>query len=116
MPFAWMHGVRAIVTSIAASAAALGTVGLLSSLFNGRSPWFSAARQAVFGCAAAATTYGIGSLLGVSLSQSGPRRPRAFPRRSDRVTGTNGAPRESVRVGCKPRSLTGQKQTLWFAS
>jgi vacuolar iron transporter family protein len=30
--------------------------------------WFSAARQAVFGCAAAAVTYGIGSVLGVSLS------------------------------------------------
>jgi VIT1/CCC1 family predicted Fe2+/Mn2+ transporter len=37
-------------------------------MFNGRGPWFSAARQAVFGCAAAAVTYGIGSVLGVSLS------------------------------------------------
>ena len=46
----------------------LCVIGLLTSLFNGRSPWFSAARQAVFGCAAAAITYGVGSLLGVSLS------------------------------------------------
>ena len=68
IPFLWLHGVPAIVTSIAASAAALCGVGVLTSLFNGRSPWFSAARQAVFGCAAAAVTYGIGSLLGVSLS------------------------------------------------
>jgi vacuolar iron transporter family protein len=68
IPFVWLHGLAAIVTSIAASATALCVIGLLTSLFNGRSPWFSAARQAVFGCAAAAVTYGIGSLLGVSLS------------------------------------------------
>jgi vacuolar iron transporter family protein len=66
--FIWMHGVPAIATSIVVSAAALCGVGLLTSLFNGRSPWFSAARQAVFGCAAAAATYGLGTLLGVSLS------------------------------------------------
>lgn len=68
IPFVWMHGTPAIVVSIAASATALCAVGLLTSLFNGRSPWFSAARQAVFGCAAAAVTFAIGSLLGVSLS------------------------------------------------
>src|SRR6266478_4980476 len=67
-PFVWMHGTQATAASIAASAVALCGVGLLTSLFNGRSPWFSAARQAVFGCAAAAVTYGIGVALGVSLS------------------------------------------------
>jgi len=67
-PFLFLQGTRAIVTSIALSAVALCASGLLTSLFNGRSPWFSAARQIVFGCAAAAITYGIGSLLGVSLS------------------------------------------------
>jgi len=34
----------------------------------GRSPAYSAARQVLFGCAAAAVTYGIGLALGVSLS------------------------------------------------
>ena len=68
IPFVWLHQAPGIVTSVAASATALCGVGLLTSLFNGRTPWFSAARQAVFGCAAAAVTYGIGSLLGVSLS------------------------------------------------
>jgi VIT1/CCC1 family predicted Fe2+/Mn2+ transporter len=68
LPFVWMHGMQAILTSITASAAALCGMGLLTSMFNGRGPWFSAARQAVFGCAAAAVTYGIGSVLGVSLS------------------------------------------------
>ena len=67
-PFIWMHGMAAIVTSIAASAVALCVVGLLTSRFNGRSPWFSAARQVLFGCVAAAVTYGIGTVLGVSLS------------------------------------------------
>ena len=50
------------------SAAALAVIGGLTSLFNGRSPAFSAARQVVFGCAAAAVTYGVGRLLGVALS------------------------------------------------
>jgi vacuolar iron transporter family protein len=68
VPFIWLQGATGIITSVVASAIALCAVGLLTSLFNGRSPWFSAARQAVFGCAAAAVTYGIGTLLGVSLS------------------------------------------------
>jgi VIT1/CCC1 family predicted Fe2+/Mn2+ transporter len=68
VPFLWMHGAAAIAMSIGASALALCGVGLLTSLFNGRSPWFSAARQALFGCVAAAVTYGIGAALGVSLS------------------------------------------------
>ena len=67
-PFILLHGTPAIITSIAASAAALCGVGVLTSLFNGRSAWFSAGRQALFGCAAAALTYGIGTALGVSLS------------------------------------------------
>ncbi len=67
-PFLWLHGMPAITVSVGASALALAAIGLLTSLFNGRAPWFSAARQAVFGCAAAAVTYGIGTLLGVSLS------------------------------------------------
>jgi len=67
-PFIFLQGARAITLSIAASACALAGIGLLTSLFNGRSPWFSAARQALFGCAAAAVTYGIGAALGVSLS------------------------------------------------
>jgi len=67
-PFMGLQGVQAIASSIALSAAALCGIGLLTSLFNGRSARFSAARQAVFGCAAAAVTFGIGAGLGVSLS------------------------------------------------
>ena len=68
VPFLVLQGTRAIAVSIILSAAALCGIGLLTSLFNGRSAWYSAARQTLFGCAAAAITYGIGSLLGVSLS------------------------------------------------
>jgi vacuolar iron transporter family protein len=68
LPFISMHGAQAIAIGIAASAAALAGIGVLTSLFNGRSPWFSAARQVLFGCAAAAVTYGAGAALGVSIS------------------------------------------------
>ncbi len=68
LPFIWMRGPRVAWVCVAASAAALAAIGGLTSLFNGRNPAFSAARQVVFGCAAAAVTYGIGRLLGVTLS------------------------------------------------
>jgi VIT1/CCC1 family predicted Fe2+/Mn2+ transporter len=68
LAFMWMHGSNAIGVSVGLTAAALAASGAFTSLFNGRSPIFSAARQTLFGCAAAAVTYGIGRLLGVSLS------------------------------------------------
>src|SRR3984893_4196342 len=67
-PFLWMKGHWAIGACILASAVVLCAVGMLTSLFNGRGPWYSAARQLIFGCLAAAVTYGIGSALGTSLS------------------------------------------------
>jgi VIT1/CCC1 family predicted Fe2+/Mn2+ transporter len=67
-PYFWLQGTAAIAASVAASGVALCAIGMLTSLFNGRSPWFSAARQGLFGCAAAAVTYGVGAALGVSLS------------------------------------------------
>jgi len=63
-PFLWMKGHWAIGATVLASGAVLCAVGMLSSLFNGRGPWYSAARQLIFGCLAAAVTYGIGSALG----------------------------------------------------
>jgi len=67
-PFFWVKGHWAIGASVGASAAVLGAVGMLTSLFNGRPPWYSAARQLIFGCIAAGVTYGIGAALGTSLS------------------------------------------------
>jgi vacuolar iron transporter family protein len=68
LPFLWLRGLPAMAASVLAAALGLAAMGVLTSLFNGRSPWFSAARQVVFGCAAAAVTYGLGAVLGVSLS------------------------------------------------
>jgi len=68
VPFLFASEGVAIEASVGLSALALGTIGALTSLFNGRGVAFSAARQVVFGCLAAAITYGIGRILGVSLS------------------------------------------------
>ncbi|HTX06169.1 MAG TPA: VIT1/CCC1 family protein [Steroidobacteraceae bacterium] len=68
LPFTLSRGARVDWWCVGLSAAALAAIGALTSLFNGRSPSFSAARQVLFGCAAAAVTYGIGRLLGVTLS------------------------------------------------
>ena len=54
--------------TVVASGAVLCAVGMLTSLFNGRSAWYSAVRQLLFGCLAAAVTYGIGAAFGTSLS------------------------------------------------
>jgi VIT1/CCC1 family predicted Fe2+/Mn2+ transporter len=68
IPYLRLQGGAAIGASVLLSALALGAIGVLTSLFNGRPGWYSAARQIVFGCAAAAATYGVGALLGVSLT------------------------------------------------
>jgi VIT1/CCC1 family predicted Fe2+/Mn2+ transporter len=68
MPFLWSSGRPAIVQCIALSILALAAIGMFTSLFNGRSTVFSAARQIVIGLAAAAFTFGVGHLLGVSVS------------------------------------------------
>ena len=68
VPFFGMQGRWAIAASAAASGVVLCAVGMLTSLFNGRSPWYSAVRQLIFGCLAAAVTYGIGAALGTTLS------------------------------------------------
>jgi len=68
LPFLWTEGLPAIVQCTGFSAVALALIGVATSLFNGRSPQFSAFRQIVIGCAAAAVTYGVGTLLGVAIS------------------------------------------------
>jgi VIT1/CCC1 family predicted Fe2+/Mn2+ transporter len=42
-------------------------IGAAITLFTGRNVWFSGFRQVLFGLIAAAITFGIGSLIGVSL-------------------------------------------------
>ena len=50
------------------SAAGLFLIGAAITLFTGKSIWFSGLRQIAFGLAAAAVTFGIGKLIGVSLA------------------------------------------------
>jgi vacuolar iron transporter family protein len=68
IPFVLMRGHLAIWASALVSALVLGAMGMLTSLFNGRDPWYSALRQLVFGSLAAVVTYGIGAALGTTLS------------------------------------------------
>jgi VIT1/CCC1 family predicted Fe2+/Mn2+ transporter len=66
-PFFWLDGRPALIASLALSGAALVLIGAGTSLFTGRSVAFSAFRQLLIGYAAAAITYAIGMLAGVTL-------------------------------------------------
>ncbi|MFL9912851.1 VIT1/CCC1 transporter family protein [Paraburkholderia sp. RL17-337-BIB-A] len=68
MPFLWTQGSNAIAQCIVLSMLALASIGVFTSLFNGRSAAFSAARQIAIGLIAAAFTFGVGRVLGVSIS------------------------------------------------
>jgi VIT1/CCC1 family predicted Fe2+/Mn2+ transporter len=67
-PYFALHGRIALLASLGASAVALFLIGAGTSLFTGRGLLFSGARQVTIGLIAAAITYGIGTLLGVTLA------------------------------------------------
>ena len=67
IPFFLTGGMNAILISVGLSAAGLFIIGAAITLFTGRSVWFSGFRQVLFGLAAAAVTFGIGKLIGVSV-------------------------------------------------
>jgi len=66
-PFLFLGGSAAVIASVVASGVALAAIGAGTSLFTGRSVAFSAFRQLLIGYAAAAITYAIGMLAGVTL-------------------------------------------------
>jgi VIT1/CCC1 family predicted Fe2+/Mn2+ transporter len=66
-PFFFTSGDRAIVISLVASILALFLIGASITLITGKPFLRSGFRQVLFGLAAAAITYGIGRLIGVSL-------------------------------------------------
>lgn len=68
IPFMFTRGTPAIFMSVAASATGLFLIGASITLFTGRSVWFSGFRQVLFGLIAAAITFGIGKVIGVSLA------------------------------------------------
>ncbi|HET9915209.1 MAG TPA: VIT1/CCC1 transporter family protein [Anaerolineales bacterium] len=67
LPYLFWSGTLAIVLSLVISAIGLFIIGAAITLMTGRSVWFSGTRQVVVGIAAAALTYGIGKLIGVSI-------------------------------------------------
>jgi len=68
IPFFFTDGMKAIVVSTVLSAMGLFLIGSAITLFTGKSVWFSGFRQVIFGLAAAAITFGIGRLIGVSIT------------------------------------------------
>jgi len=67
-PFFWGGGFTAIAASVVFSTIGLFIIGSAITLFTGKSIWFSGTRQVVFGLLAAAITFGIGRLIGVSIA------------------------------------------------
>jgi vacuolar iron transporter family protein len=67
-PFLFTSGYPAILFSVALSALGLFVIGSAITLFTGKSIWFSGMRQVIFGLIAAAITFGIGKLIGISVT------------------------------------------------
>jgi VIT1/CCC1 family predicted Fe2+/Mn2+ transporter len=68
LPFMFTSGSLAILLSVLFSAIGLFLIGAAITLFTGKNVWYSGFRQVFFGLSAAAITYGIGHLIGVSVS------------------------------------------------
>lgn len=67
-PFLFTHGINAIFISVGLSATGLFLIGAAITLFTGKNVWYSGFRQVLFGLIAAAITFGIGHLIGVSIT------------------------------------------------
>ena len=68
LPFIFMTGMKAVYFSVGFSAVGLFLIGAAITLFTGKNVWYSGFRQVIFGLAAAAITFGIGKLIGVSIT------------------------------------------------
>jgi VIT1/CCC1 family predicted Fe2+/Mn2+ transporter len=67
IPFFFVGGIEAVIISTVFSGFGLFLIGASITLFTGKSVWYSGLRQVFFGLAAAALTFGIGKLIGVSV-------------------------------------------------
>lgn len=67
IPFFFVGGMMAILLSATLSAIGLFIIGAAITLFTGKNVLFSGFRQVAFGLIAAAITFGIGHLIGVSI-------------------------------------------------
>ncbi len=68
MPFLLTTGTPALVGALVLSFAALFAIGAAVSLVTGRGLLFSGVRQVLIGAAAAAVTFGVGSLIGSNIA------------------------------------------------
>jgi VIT1/CCC1 family predicted Fe2+/Mn2+ transporter len=68
VPFFVLRGNTAVIASVVVSGLALFATGAVTSVFTGRSVAFSGLRQLAIGLGAAAVTFGLGRLLGVSIA------------------------------------------------
>jgi VIT1/CCC1 family predicted Fe2+/Mn2+ transporter len=66
-PYFFLSGITGVGVSLALSAVGLFVLGAAITLMTGRSVLFSGTRQVIFGLIAAAVTFGVGRLIGVSL-------------------------------------------------
>lgn len=67
-PFFFLGGMPAILVSALVSTVGLFVIGAAITLFTGKSIWYSGFRQVLFGLLAAAITFGIVRLIGVSIA------------------------------------------------
>ena len=67
-PFIFTSGMPAVYISIVLSALGLFGLGAAITLFTGRSVLYSGFRMVLFGLIAAAVTFGIGRLIGVTVT------------------------------------------------
>jgi VIT1/CCC1 family predicted Fe2+/Mn2+ transporter len=67
-PYFFLTGPVAFGASLGLSAVGLFILGALGTIFTGKPVWFAGGRQLGLGLLAAALTFGLGKLLGVSLS------------------------------------------------
>lgn len=68
IPFFFTGGMLAVLISTGLSGIGLFLIGASITLFTGKSVWYSGFRQVIFGLAAAAITFGIGKMIGVSIA------------------------------------------------
>ena len=67
-PFLVLSGIPAILASVAVSTLGLFLIGAGITLMTGREVWYSGLRQVLFGLGAAAVTFTIGKIIGVSVA------------------------------------------------
>ncbi len=67
LPFAFLEGNTAVLTSLGLSSLALFTIGAATTIFTGSGVWFAGGRQLLLGWLAASVTFGIGHLFKVSI-------------------------------------------------